>query len=250
MKTNTCNIRMLVLLAVVFVPLAGCEKSDLIGYHGGDTVGFWIHSINHSLFGMNNTQLPRDTVELDLAITGHVKDYDRKVEGTFIPDTVGTPPDKRKNTAVEGEHYRILGGEVKAGEEYGKFKVEIINNDILEDEELKLNLTIKPNEAFEVGLKENKSIVITWSRKIMRPATWNAMRFFFCATYSTQVYKVFMQATGLKEFYYYEGVVSVEEAKVMGRNFGNIVRAYEKEHGTPMVHDDGDSKGLPIVPIN
>lgn len=42
-----------------------------------------------------------------------------------------------------------------------------------------------------------------------------------------------MQVTGLKEFYYYEGIVSVDEAYVMGRNFGNVLRAYEKNTVPP-----------------
>lgn len=244
------NIKYAIALAVQLFGLCGCEKSALVGYSGENTVGFWVHAVNHSLYGKNNEELPVDTVVLDLAITGEMEDRDRVVEGVFIADAPGTVEEKRSNTAVEGEHYRILGGMVKANEQYGKFKVEIINNDILEENELKLNLSIWPNKDFEPGLKENRNIVITWSRKIMKPATWHAMRFFFCADYSTQVYKVFMQATGLKEFYYYEGLVSEEEGYVMARNFGNIVRAYEEEHGTPMLHDDGPMKGMPIIPLH
>ena len=133
---------------------------------------------------------------------------------------------------------------LKSIEEQGKL------TDELKEKELKLNLAIKENEDFSVGLGENRSITITWSQKIMQPTTWRAMRFFFCSTYSTQVYKIFMQVTGLKEFYYYEGIVSVDEAYVMGRNFGNVLRAYEKEHGTPMLHDDGTAAGTPIVPLH
>lgn len=230
--------------------LAGCAKSELKPYTGGNTVGFWIHSINHSFYGEGVETLPKDTVELDLAVTGDIVDYDRHVDGTFIPDPAGTKEEDLKNTAVEGKDYNILGGIVKANEEYGKFRVEVINQNILKDQELKLNLTIKENKDFSVGLNENRSIVITWSQKVMRPTTWRAMRFFFCSTYSTQVYRIFMQVTGLKEFYYYEGIVSVDEAYVMGRNFGNVVRAYEKEHGTPMLHDDGDAAGTPIIPLH
>lgn len=230
--------------------LVGCEKSGLQPYIGGNTVGFWIHTVNHSFYGEGVETLPKDTVVLDLAVTGNIVDYDRYVDGTFIPDPAGTEEEDLKNTAVEGKDYKILGGVVKANEEYGKFMVEVYNSNELKDNELKLNLAIKDNKDFSVGLNENRSITITWSQKIMQPTTWRAMRFFFCSTYSTQVYKVFMQATGLKEFYYYEEIVSVDEAYVMGRNFGNIVRAYEKEHGTPMLHDDGTAAGTPIIPLH
>lgn len=246
---NIINLKTFILLPCAFILFIGCKKEELKSYVGGNSVGFWIHSVNHSLYGMSNEELPKDTVVLDIAISGYTTDYDRKVDAEAIPDDKDTPKDKLKNTAIEGIHYNILGGIVKAGNEYGKLYVEIINNDLLENDELKLNLAIKENKDFTDGLSENKSIVITWSRVIMKPATWNAMRYFFCADYSTQVYKIFMQVTGLKQFYYYENVVSVEEARVMGRNFGNVVRQYEKEHGTPMLHDDGTKKGLPIIPI-
>ena len=246
---NIMYIKLSVLLISV-VLLASCQKDGLVGYSGGNSVGFWVHSINHSLYGKTVSELARDTVVLDLAISGEPTSYDRQVDGTFIPDKDGIAQEDRKNTAVEGKDYKILGGIVKANQEYGTFKVEIINSDKLKDEELKLNLCIKENEHFETGLGENRSIVITFSQKIMKPKTWNAMRFFFCSTYSTQVYKVFMEATGLKEFYYYEGIVTQDEGYVMGRNFGNIVRAYEKEHGTPMLHDDGDAAGTPIIPLH
>ena len=238
------------LLAILALGLFSCEKSELQGYTGGNTVGFWEHSMNHSLYGLGNDELPVDTVSIKMAITGELADYDRVVEGTFIPDAPDTPEDERKNTAVEGKDYKLLGGVIKANELYGDFKLLVINNDYLADETLKLNLTIKENKDFKPGLKQNSSFVLSFSRKIMQPKTWRAMRFFFCATYSTQVYKVFMEATGLKEFYYYEGLVSQEEGYVMGRNFGNIVRAYEEEHGTPMLHDDGPAAGQPIIPIH
>ncbi len=243
-------LKIILLSASCSLLFAGCEKSELEPYTGKNTVGFWVHSVNHSFYGEGVETLPKDTIVLDLAVTGDIVDYDRYVEGTFIPDAEGTKEEDLKNTAVAGKDYTILGGVVKANEEYGKFKVEVINRDELKDKELKLNLTIKENKDFSIGLNENRSIVITWSQKVMRPATWNAMRFFFCSTYSTQVYRIFMQVTGLKEFYYYEGIVSVDEAYVMGRNFGNVVRAYEKEHGTPMLHDDGTAAGTPIIPLH
>ena len=240
----------IMLLLVGAALVTGCEKSGLQPYTGGNTVGFWVHSINHSFYGEGVETLPKDTIVLDLAITGDVVDYDRHVDGTFILDAAGTEEKDLKNTAVEGKDYKILGGVVKANEEYGEFMVEVYNTDELKEKELKLNLAIKENEDFSVGFGENRSITITWSQKIMQPTTWRAMRFFFCSTYSTQVYKIFMQVTGLKEFYYYEGIVSVDEAYVMGRNFGNVLRAYEKEHGTPMLHDDGTAAGTPIVPLH
>ena len=109
----------IMLLLVGAALVTGCEKSGLQPYTGGNTVGFWVHSINHSFYGEGVETLPKDTIVLDLAITGDVVDYDRHVDGTFILDAAGTEEKDLKNTAVEGKDYKILGGVVKANEEYG-----------------------------------------------------------------------------------------------------------------------------------
>ena len=136
----------IMLLLVGAALVTGCEKSGLQPYTGGNTVGFWVHSINHSFYGEGVETLPKDTIVLDLAITGDVVDYDRHVDGTFILDAAGTEEKDLKNTAVEGKDYKILGGVVKANEEYGEFMVEVYNTDELKEKELKLNLAIKENE--------------------------------------------------------------------------------------------------------
>ena len=91
----------IMLLLVGAALVTGCEKSGLQPYTGGNTVGFWVHSINHSFYGEGVETLPKDTIVLDLAITGDVVDYDRHVDGTFILDAAGTEEKDLKNTAVE-----------------------------------------------------------------------------------------------------------------------------------------------------
>ncbi len=228
---------------------SSCNKESLQAYTGGSTAGFWIHSTNHSLYGMTAEEMPFDTITLDIATTGFTSKEVRYVAGTFIPDPAGTPEEEKRNTAVEGQDYKIIGGVVEPGEIYGKFRVQVINSDRIADKELKLNLSIAENDDFSVGLAENKSIVISFSQLFLMPKTFHAMSYFFCETYSTQMYKVFMEATGLKEFYYFEGEINQEEGIVMGRKFGDIIRQYEIDNGTPMLHDDGSGAGTPIIPI-
>lgn len=232
----------------ILILSAGCQKEELQSYTGGDSVSFWIHSKNQSLYGLNEHELPFDTIVLDIAVSGRVKEYDRKVSGTAVEDPASTSADRRKTTAVAGQ-YTILGGLIPAGSIYGKFKVEIKNVASLQDEELKLRLSLTENEHFDLGLLENSIIDLSWSRKVLKPATWKDMSLFICADYSTMVYKTFILATGLKELNYSTNEVPQAEARVLGRKFGDMVRQYEIDHGTPMLHDDGEKKNLPIVPI-
>ncbi len=228
--------------------LTSCKKEEIQFFKRGDSVSFWIHQMNHSLFGATTVELPQDTVVLDIALSGRMSDKDRFITAKAVVDAAGTPEDKRLTTATP-EQYTILGGVIPANQLYGKFKIILKNPQSLANRDLKLRVKMIENADFELGLTENNFINIVWSRAILQPVTWRAMRFFFCATYSAQVYKIFMEVTGLKQFWYYEGQISQEEGFVMGTNFGNRVRELSAQQGSPLLHDDGPKAGLPIEPI-
>lgn len=241
--------------------LAGCKEDSLQAYNAGDNVCFWTHSMNYSFYGASAEELPAGTIEMDLNIMGFTAPYDRTVTGIAIEDDPSTPAEDKKTTATP-DQYRILGGTIPAGETTGKFYVEVKNVEQIADSELKLYLKLTENEHFGLGLKENQHIQLTWSRKLLQPQTWNAMRFFFCSVYSTQVYRLYMQVTGLREFWYYnagpdpdnnpdDAKVSAEQGRAWGKAFGDIVRTYNAEHpDAPMLHDDGTQAGMPIIPVN
>lgn len=241
-------IRILFILFLTLSLGAGCKKQEIPYFIGNDSANFWIHSQNHSLFGATAKELPVDTITMNLSLSGQVVDYDRVVKAAAFEDAVGTALEDKKTTALPSQ-YTILDGVIPANALQGTIKVLVKNEEVLADGELKMRLKMIDSKDLKVGLKENSYIDLTWSRKVLQPQTWRAMRFYFCATYSTQVYKIFMEVTGLKEFYFYEGLVSVDEAYVMAANFRKRVIALSEEQGSPLLHDDGPSKGQPIVPI-
>lgn len=243
--------RYIVLLAALGVStLVGCKKEEIIYFEEKDSANFWLHEKNHSLFDATTTELPQDTVVLNIAISGKMADRDRFADAVVVADAPNTPVERRLTTATP-DQYEILGGVVPAGQLYGIFKVVVKNPESLatRGSDLRIRINMVKTDDFEVGLKENKYVNLKWSREILRPETWNGMRFFFTATYSTQVYKIFMEVTGLREFYYYQGLVSEAEGRVMGRKFADRVREISAQQGSPLLHDDGDAKGSPIVPI-
>lgn len=239
----------LVLGLLTLISLNSCKKEEIQYFTGDNSANFWIHSLNHSLFGASSAQLPQDTVVLNLSIVGKMANYDRVVKAVADEDAPGTPEESRLTTATP-DQYKILDGIIPANKLKGEIRVVVKNDDILATKaDLKLRIKMVENKDFKVGLKENYYLNLKWSRLILQPSTWNGMRFFFCATYSTQVYKIFMEVTGLKQFYYYEGLVSSAEGSVMGTNFAKRVRELSQQQGSPLLHDDGPSKGLPIIPI-
>lgn len=238
-----------IVIIILFIGLnTACKKQDIPYYTGGDSANFWTRSQNHSLFGASATELPQDTIVLNISLAGHMADYDRIVRAEAVEDEVGMSDAQKRTTANPGQ-YKILDGVIPANKLTGTIKVVVKNDEVLEKSELKLRVKMISTEDFVVGLRENNYLDLKWSRMILQPPTWRAMRFFFCATYSTQVYKIFMEVTGLKEFYYYEGQVSQEEGFVMGTNFAKRVRELSAQQGSPLLHDDGPAKGQPIVPI-
>lgn len=240
----------ILLMSSMMIFMNGCKEIEVPYFTGESSANFWEHVRNHSLFGATTQQLPQDTVVFDVALIGPTANVDRNIKVVAREDAAGTSLADKLTTATP-DQYEILGGVIPAKAQHGKVKVVVKNVAALavEKSDLKLRLEIVPNENFGQGLKENYYLNLKWSRDILQPSTWNAMRFFFTAVYSTQVYKVFMEVTGLKEFYYYQGVISEAEGRVMGKKFADRVRELSAQQGSPLLHDDGANKGLPIVPI-
>ncbi|MBL1409499.1 DUF4843 domain-containing protein [Sphingobacterium faecale] len=227
---------------------SSCKKQDIMYYTGDDSANFWTRVQNHSFFGANEQEMAQDTVTLNVALVGKFASYDRVVRAEVVEDAADTPIEERKTTASIGQ-YKILPGVIPANELIGNIKVIVKNTSDLADGDLKIRLKMVESEFFKVGLRENNYMDLKWSRLVLQPVTWGAMRVFFCATYSSQVYRIFMEVTGMKELYYFEGKVSAEEATVMGVKFAKRVRELSEQQGKPLVHDDGPKKGEPIIPV-
>ena len=241
------NYRLLLIFIVLSI-MHGCTKEEVPYFSGSNSANFWLHHYNYSFYGATTAELPQDTIVLDIAIVGRLAVNDRYASAEAVFDPEGTPQEECLTTAST-DQYKILGGVIKANSQYGKFKILVKNSELLSNEEfLKLKIKMVENKDFAIGLRENNSITLTWSRKFLPPVTWEAMRFFFCSVYSTRVYRIFMEVTGLKEFYFYQGQITMQEAYVMGKNFGDKVREISAIQGSPLLHDDGENAGLPIIP--
>src|SRR3989339_555493 len=130
----------LVLSFLVLMTFFGCKKVEVPYFSGSNSANFWLHQYNYSLFGATITELPEDTIILDIAIVGRLADYDRYATAKAVPDSAGTPEDKRLTTATP-DQYKIIGGIIKANEKIGKFKVLIKNPEVLATREsLKLKI--------------------------------------------------------------------------------------------------------------
>ena len=230
---------------VALFAFTSCNKDELLLFDAGDRVNFMVHEQALSFLGKTTAELPADTLITDITIVGHTAPFDRTVAGVAYEDPAGTPDDKKLTTATK-EDYQILGGIIPAGSTFGTFKVLCINRESLGTQTMKLRVLFAENEYFKPGTKENLYIDLSWSRNLMKPKTWSAFQTYVCATYSTAMYKIFIEVTGLSELEF----SNVAEAAVIGKKFGDYVRAYNIAHpGAPLCHDDGDEAGSPIIPL-
>lgn len=233
------------------VALNSCKKEEIIFFNGSNSANFWIHDYNHSLFSATNAELPEDTVSFKVALSGRAVNYDRVVMAVVEEDAPGTPATSKRTTATP-DQYKLLSGIIPADSLYGTYKFIVKNPVDFETGNLKVKLRMVESEHFKVGLSENSFVNLVWSRDWLQPETWRAMRFFYTAVYSTQVYKIIVEVSGKKELYYYDGGperITETEAKVLGLKFADRVRELSALQGSPLLHDDGINAGLPIVPI-
>lgn len=241
-------IKKILLIGILINVIAcfySCEKENLLDWRSENCVSFQKPTSFLSFLGYREVDRPKDTLSVALHIGGEMVDRDRYVMAIAVEDTVHVE-EVDKWTTARPDEYRLLGGVVKAGGLYGTFDIELRNSDRLDDADLKLRIQLVETEDFEVGLKENQTMDLSWTRKLVKPQTWGAMTLYFCDTYSTIVYQSIIEVTGFSEIP--EGM-SREELRMWGRKFGDYVRQWKIDHnGKDMVHDDGENKGLIVIP--
>jgi len=240
------KIIIMLFLSTLLFCFYSCEIDETNEFEGSDAIAFVETKQQFSFIA--NLDAEKETLVVPMRVIGLAKDYDRVINVEVIKDDVqSNAPDS---------HYKILDGIVKAGEYEGNLYVDLYNAPELTDDIDSLKLRIIPSKDFQPGNKENTEILLMWTAKLVQPSTWNAMRFFFCARYSSNVYRAIIASCGITEFWYYlagpDGTkVSENEGFVLGRKFGDWVRAYNKENPTqPYSHDDGLYAGEEIIPIN
>lgn len=243
MKTKNIVIFFLSILLIFFY---SCEIDEMNEFAGTDAVAFV--NTKQQLSFIANPDVEKETLIIPMRVIGLAKDYDRVISVEAIKDD--------DQTTAPDSHYKILNGKVEAGEYEGKLYVDLYNAPELKNDIDSLKLRIIPSKDFQPGNKENTEILLIWTAKLVQPSTWNAMRFFFCARYSSNVYRAIIASCGITEFWYYlagpDGTrVTANEGYVLGRKFGDWVREYNKANpGQPYSHDDGPYAGDEIIPIN
>lgn len=240
--------RIALYLPLLLAVLTSCDEAELQGYEGGSAVNFTVSSKSHSFYGMTESDHAKDTVQISLMINGHTSDRDRTVAVKVIDGA---------NTTASTTDYNILGGIVPAGKIEGTLYVELLNRDasIIGDGKTtaSLQLEIADSQDFSVGLLENRSVTLTWSRALVKPDNWDTLlRTYFTRYYSTAAYKLIIKLYGSPNIDFAKSESAggySAEGFAWARVFYNYVTTWNAEHpDDPLLHDDGEAAGQPITP--
>lgn len=245
-----------ILLFACILCLPSCEEEEIMYYEGGSAAHFLSTTQNHSFL------LTLEDVDAEMVVpvmlVGNPVDKDLNLSYKIINDEESG----YTTTAAEG-HYEIVEAIIPKGEQRGWIKVRVKNPNKLgiEEKTLTASLELTSNDDVQAGgWLDYLKIKLTWSYDVVKPYSWNSMRYFLCSVYSSNVYRAYIAATGFMEMYYSltpdpslpdtnEYWWSQERCYVLGKKFGDWVREYNKTHDDVYRHDDGTNAGEPIEPL-
>lgn len=223
--------------------LCGCESSDIMLYEQNPGVYFIDGVYSYSF--LEDPQATSKLVKLGVDITGSQVDYDREF--------VVTRPAVDTITTAEDDQYIIGKGVVKANECTGYVEVEILRDDRLNDSIYTVALEIQPGKDFPETRLNKKIMELSFTNKVVQPANWKWLRWYFGTPFSTRWWLFICEATGRTSLPYYPNQdpevwwMSVGEVTAYQTIVRLALEEYNAKHpGKPLTHDDGDYAGQPV----
>lgn len=242
MKTFKTILKYLVVV-VLGISVIACAKDEIDAFQGTDGVTFLPetetkkYEITYSFLGNESGEYIQ---EVPVQVIGKAAEQDRYFSVTTVEGEM--------TTAAE-DQYEIVEGVVKANEYQGVLKVKLFNSEALSNETISVSLQLKDSNDFSSGVAETNMFTLSWTNKIVVPS-WTYYRYFFTSVASTAAYRAIVTATGVTQFGRSDySLVGTAGATALGTQFGDYVKQWNLDHpDNPLLHDDGDLAGQPIVP--
>lgn len=229
--------------------LVSCQQEEIMDYDLDGKVYFYervvqgggevkVEAKTYS-FATKNSTLMTDVLQIRTRLMGKVTDYDRVFRAAIVAE--GT-------TAVEGTHFKLLDGVIKAGEYESYLPVEIYRTADTKEQEVVLNLKLTDTSDLTTGHPEDLSFTLTWADKLIQPATWPQ---WFWGAYSDNKYRFAIDQLGVSEWPTYsrydtskkEGYFTTAEIIRQGELLNEAYKKYKAEHGPIYMDDANPSSG-------
>ena len=246
MEDETMNRGLIkILLGVIFLPiLFSCEKDQEIEYLLDGKVYFneriTISSVEQRVteknfsFALQNSALMIDTFKIKVKLMGYLSDNDRSFSAQVVPDS---------SSAVEGVHYKLLDGVIKANEYVSYLPVVLFRTDDTKEESVSVLLQLTDNGELSPGNSEDIQFRLTWGDILLRPENWPE---YFFGSYSNNKYRFAIDVLGLTDWPMTgrvtpgreEGVYTIAEIQHFASELNKAYQEYREANGPIYVNDD------------
>lgn len=208
---------------------------------------------------------------IPLNVIGTVSEKDRTVNVQVVVEGTTAPQDA----------YEIVDAVIPAGEREGFIRINIANTAELLETSYQLKLTLQESADFKLGPKEYLNAILMWNNILPAPTNNNLKRSYnmliageanFISTslnsYSTSAHLAIVDALGWDDwgdatvhgsqanpvtmdnaYNYlprYTWIYMGDLYKAYAKKLDDYLKAYEAEHGTPLLHDGGKLIGQPV----
>ena len=247
-------------------PGASGKDTYYNGYSSADG-GMYVGSYSF----IKNPMAEWDEYQLPVNVIGMVSDKDRKVSVKMVEEGTTAPEDA----------YEILEGVIPAGEREGFVRIKIANTAELQTTSYQLKVVLQETEDFKLGPKGYLTAMLMWNNNLPAPTNSNLKRSYnmlvysslaFTSTslnnYSTSAHMAIVDALGWNDWgnaevhgsqanganldnYYdylprYTWIYTGDLYKAYAKKLDDYLKAYEAEHGEPLLHDGGKLIGQPV----
>lgn len=208
---------------------------------------------------------------IPLNVIGTVSEKDRTVNVQVVAEGTTAPQDA----------YEIVDAVIPAGEREGFIRINIANTAELLETSYQLKLTLQESADFKLGPKEYLNAILMWNNILPAPTNNNLKRSYnmliageasFISTslnsYSTSAHLAIVDALGWDDwgdatvhgsqanpvtmdnaYNYlprYTWIYMGDLYKAYAKKLDDYLKAYEAEHGTPLLHNGGKLIGQPV----
>lgn len=244
------NIFLLTGIIAVIALTPSCSKNEVMDYSGSDMVHFYerylylgyderrTEELVYS-FAVKPSSLAEDNVNVKVRLQGRISNVDRAIKVGYIADST---------TAVEGVHFRLNDGLIKAGEYEGTVPVTVLRTADMKQQSFRIKLKIEKNEWFDTGVVEDSYIAIMVNDILTKPTNWP--QWYGFGTYSANKYKFVIDVLGITDFpvanrYQTEPIEGIYTAAQLFGFAYQLQKAYEEyrnTHGPIYMDDNADPK--------
>ncbi len=234
------------ILSLLISAFSACEQEDVMDYRLDGKVYFYERSVSNTVetriteknfsFALQNSSLMVDTFQIKVKLMGNLADYDR----TFVARV-------DSGSAVDGTHYRLLNGVMKANEYISYLPVVLFRTEDTQEEAVAIKLVLTDEGDLGRGNAEDLEFTITWGDILLKPDHWPD---YFFGDYSINKYRFAIDVLGLTDWPQTErittekeeGVYTISEIQGFAITLNEAYEEYRAENGPIYVDDDAEVK--------